>query len=1685
MSAAQSPSSLDALLDGVLKRLTPLVKPFHDSKSGAFKTTTALDTALVWTFKWTRGLRRQRNTFNEILQHDFAKSLRHVIFAWTVEHPKLFSSDVDPALLRSHHLEKEKIETIVHATKQFMHVLMHEATSEAVLNPFQGKTAAGETRWRDPRAGWQGVLLGLLEGLCNHLETRNPASAPNSQNDLSAYRDYIGVELVQGLVNIVFPSPTGKPTAPGDPIKDYKGHPVLAPEVKFAALDVLVESLRRQVATASALRKLLPFETMGSVLHSGYDMHLSASMLDIAYRLLPGRRKPSAATQVMSKRFTALEALFPEEVYGRNEADDLRKLFDELDKGGDWREHSSEILHRISVQHIKRAQAFSVHDFRSDGAHLLPVERGKQGYNSESLTATDVISQKIFVPTTVWFGRDSLTVLIDEPPEMTQRRKLEEKGTPDIRPTSGGQLAAVDETRDARAVVHYSAIHKVYVRQLDSAKDDYRITILSDKSLQIDGRPHTLDEEATHYGLEIDPASAPSKEAQAYHKLELLVAAEKANLGLLMKVLQDRMQRYPRLGAELGNFPAIPPPPQGKGNNLVTPAPKAAAKPSADAQTSSTTAAKAGAGDTSKSSAAGPARADAPKEVPQAPLRTSQADGIRFIEPRPQSGVDDADGTGAEGANGKVAVVEEEEEGGATTRMTDDLERRRDKLEAMARESSPAKSATSTRRRSKETEQDAAAAPETGELLETYDYNNDDFGGGFEDEEAREAASSAEISSRKERHSEEEDELLSPSRLGRDGGHRHRSASPQLDNNPRKVDSAKSKTLKQPLPALGSDVDDDDKGGKAKKPRQAKSPAPAKPAPPRRSARLSPPPAKLQGEKGRSRPSRSGAQGAAGQDEEASESDPEEKSRSRRGAAQNKKKQVVQSTTKQKRSREDEEDEDEDKRETASSLSELSDMADDSASRRKKTKARARASKRRKVEDKQEADKGDETDYEEQYSLPTNQQRRSDRRKFGKTVAPLKGNGSTRKANQPGAKAAAKGKAGSRAENKPGSKGSSDRGSKAGKKGPTKPTSKVVAGAGDSASEMSTEDVEGRAPARSTRASRSKAKKVVAPVSADAAGSSEEEERSPKKNGDKRIADDIPPPGDLTASEQLRVQRAGIRSPAISPAKAKPVQTLDQLTGNAPVPMGEPAAFDQAMDITQDGAEEQQEVFEADFEFDFAVADVDEIEAVFGPTPAKTTSEAAPKTGAREKDVPVSPLPSESIETVPRVIPQTDASASAAKPSTAGGEIPSAVAEPSSVPIQAVPSKDRPSVAAALAPAEEDASASTSVPAGKPLRQVGAAEVAPAPVSAVAASSNAAPVEKQPQRPLPSEPLPKPGPARGPVGAPFDDSGVHFVANETDVTRSLKKGGMAADSRRSAADSMDLDADEHNNTEAGAKIDTPASATPAVIPSPASHSATGLAGPADAADQHRGEAVHASRAAPRQQDVRPLQSTPARHPAAKQRPPQSFMPWSAIPTRTAALRQGTSRPVKPPIPAEVRQKAQSSAAVASEQKKAHANRSAAKISQQKLASPGHPAPAGAGHRNPTTPARMSGSRPRNKSDKIVLEERPLDCYEEFFDLLVDMGRALVKKQQEKAADLQDRRKAGTQKVEKLVARSAQRDNVETREIARMVVQRAAALDHNGASPGLQACAQDVGDNCAVLGDEVRELLRKLAAEKVA
>lgn len=121
---------------------------------------------------------------NEKLLQDFANCLRHVVFAWTVEHPKLFSRDADADLLRAHKVDRVKIEAMVYAARELLQVLLHETVSEAV-NPVTGGEIVADpieedVVWRDPRRGWQGVLLGLLEGLC--------VSTPSSHTSVRARR---------------------------------------------------------------------------------------------------------------------------------------------------------------------------------------------------------------------------------------------------------------------------------------------------------------------------------------------------------------------------------------------------------------------------------------------------------------------------------------------------------------------------------------------------------------------------------------------------------------------------------------------------------------------------------------------------------------------------------------------------------------------------------------------------------------------------------------------------------------------------------------------------------------------------------------------------------------------------------------------------------------------------------------------------------------------------------------------------------------------------------------------------------------------------------------------------------------------------------------------------------------------------------------------------------------------------------------------------------------------------------------------------------------------------------------------------------------------------------------------------------------------------------------------------------
>lgn len=56
----------DALLEGILKRLSPFAKPFMGKDR--VKPPTALDCALFWTYQWSYALKKQRETVRPVLR---------------------------------------------------------------------------------------------------------------------------------------------------------------------------------------------------------------------------------------------------------------------------------------------------------------------------------------------------------------------------------------------------------------------------------------------------------------------------------------------------------------------------------------------------------------------------------------------------------------------------------------------------------------------------------------------------------------------------------------------------------------------------------------------------------------------------------------------------------------------------------------------------------------------------------------------------------------------------------------------------------------------------------------------------------------------------------------------------------------------------------------------------------------------------------------------------------------------------------------------------------------------------------------------------------------------------------------------------------------------------------------------------------------------------------------------------------------------------------------------------------------------------------------------------------------------------------------------------------------------------------------------------------------------------------
>lgn len=93
---------------------------------------------------------------------------------------------------------------------------------------------------------------------------------------------------------------------------------------------------------------------LGAILQSGYDSHMSAIALDLAWRMVPRRvsRKNENAAAVDHQRDTGLKNLFSVARFGQ-EAKTYRQAYDSIELA-EWPEQSAELLETIGGASIER-----------------------------------------------------------------------------------------------------------------------------------------------------------------------------------------------------------------------------------------------------------------------------------------------------------------------------------------------------------------------------------------------------------------------------------------------------------------------------------------------------------------------------------------------------------------------------------------------------------------------------------------------------------------------------------------------------------------------------------------------------------------------------------------------------------------------------------------------------------------------------------------------------------------------------------------------------------------------------------------------------------------------------------------------------------------------------------------------------------------------------------------------------------------------------------------------------------------------------------------------------------------------------------------------------------------------------------------------------------------------------------
>ncbi|GAA5963954.1 hypothetical protein JCM3765_006069 [Sporobolomyces pararoseus] len=453
----------------------------------------------------------------------------------------------------------EKVSAIVHVVKELLTGLNERATSEK------------DGDW------WYRIGNAINSGLVTHLEVNDVGK--KTPEDL-AYRTFICFTIVKPLVRLVVPDPNQLPKSSADDLGGLGRNPKEM-AVKYSALDVLGDLLSKNEQNKTILVNLLKPEHLGSILHAGWDHHLSHLTFELAFRLLPTKQAPE-------KREAFLKKLFSEDVFGKGKDDlakSLRKKLDRLNVSENWDEGYQWILKKISQMHIRRSQFFEVLSMEYNHQQLLvPRDRGSESeQNQPTPSLKSVLEDPFYEPKLLWFSRHILAA------SLTVRAESDSEET------------------EERMVIPLDGIEKVYVHDLDALekgkedgaepKDCLKIIFLIDPSypLTIATKPHLS--KPSHIGSILNAISETQAEEFAaageaktkYNELVVMIKRTGEIAKILHETLLDRGKRYPNILKEISDFPTLASRPRpSTAAQIVPAAPKPQPRPEADATTSST-----------------------------------------------------------------------------------------------------------------------------------------------------------------------------------------------------------------------------------------------------------------------------------------------------------------------------------------------------------------------------------------------------------------------------------------------------------------------------------------------------------------------------------------------------------------------------------------------------------------------------------------------------------------------------------------------------------------------------------------------------------------------------------------------------------------------------------------------------------------------------------------------------------------------------------------------------------------------------------------------------------------------------------------------------------------------------------------------------------------------------------------